>query len=420
LNAITFIPPVVALVIAGGWLGSQRQSIYTLEQGSAALQEAIAARSSGVVEDSARGKPAPPVKMAKEKEPIDWKKVADQLAESRHGGGMGDMREMMRFQQRLQAMSQEELVAALDEIAALDLLAETRNMLEQMLLGPLAEKDPELALTKFIGRLEDNNGSFSWQLSEAMQHWAKKDRAAAIAWFDRQIAAGTFDSKSLDGKSRTRIQFEGNLINLLLSSDPDAAGLRLGALPEDQRSETLMQYSSHQLKEEDQLSFAILVRDQVPEKDQARTLGQLASRMVGKDGYAKVTEYLDRIQATPAERTACVEQAADSKIQSISYQKKVTREELDSMREWVTAQAPEKTGSVTGKALANASHQGRKMEFSEAAELAVQYHDTSGNDEVLSSFLDSWQARQNKEQARVLAGKISDGKRREEILEQLK
>jgi hypothetical protein len=34
---------------------------------------------------------------------------------------MGDMRTMMRFQQRLQAMTQEELVAALDEIGALDL-----------------------------------------------------------------------------------------------------------------------------------------------------------------------------------------------------------------------------------------------------------------------------------------------------------
>jgi hypothetical protein len=49
----------------------------------------------------------------------------------------------------------------------------------------------------------------------------------------------------------------------------------------------------------------------------------------------------------------------------------------------------------------------------------VQYHDASVNDDVLSSFLEGWPARQNQEQARVLAGKISDLKRREEILKRL-
>jgi hypothetical protein len=61
----------------------------------------------------------------------------------------------------------------------------------------------------------------------------------------------------------------------------------------------------------------------------------------------------------------------------------------------------------------------RKLDFSEAAELAVQYHDASDNDDVLLSFLNGWGARQNKEQARILAGKISDAKRREEILQNL-
>jgi cell fate (sporulation/competence/biofilm development) regulator YlbF (YheA/YmcA/DUF963 family) len=419
LKPVTFIPPVVALAIAGTWLGSQRQSISTLEKQSAVLRQAIADRSSGTAIDSPQGKSAPTAKAAKDKESINWKQVAEKFAEMRQAGGMADMREIMRFQQRLQAMSKEELVAALDEIAALDFPEETRNMLEQMIIGPLVEKDPELALTKFIDRLQDNGGALSWQLSNAMQQWAKKDPAAAIAWFDKQIAAGKFDSKSLDGRSQSRIQFEGNLIRVLLSSDPDAAGLRLAALPEDQRRETLSRFAFQPLKEEDQLAFAKLVRDQVSEKDQAQTLAQQAARLAGKDGYSKVTGFLDRIQATPAERSACVEQAAESSIRSISHRNKITREDIDTMREWVSAQAPESTGSVTGKVLANALQGSRKMEFSEAAELAVQYHEASGNNDVLSSFLESWPVRQNKEQARVLAGKISDPERREEILKNL-
>jgi hypothetical protein len=114
-------------------------------------------------------------------------------------------------------------------------------------------------------------------------------------------------------------------------------------------------------------------------------------------------------------------QAAKSIIQTITQRRKITRGDLDSMREWVTAQAPESTGRTTGSVLANSLRVSHKLEFSEAAELAVQYYDASNNDDVLYSFLSNawWDARRNKEQARILAGKISDTKRREEILQNL-
>lgn len=419
MKPTSFIPPVVALVIAGGWIGSQRHSIATLEKESDLLRKHIAARSSGAGDDSPHSKNAPPGKLAKDKEPLDWKKIAAQFVEMQNSGGMGDMRTMMRFQQRLLEMSKEELVAALDEIAALDLPAESRAMLELMLIGPLVQKDPELALTRFIDQIQVKKSGMGWQLSNAFQQWAKKDPAKASAWFDQQIAAGKFDSKSLDGKSRPRQQFEGALINVLLASDPDAAGRRLGTMPEDQRSDVLTQHQFQQLKEEDQLAFAKLVRSQVPADEQADALARQASRVVLGDGYSKVTEYLDRIDATPAERAVCAGGAAESKLTNYD-DKKVTREDLDAMREWVGSQAPQALGSITGKALGNAMQGSHKMEFSEAAELAVQYNQASGNDEVLASFLESWPARKNKEQARVLAEKISDGKRREEILKRLK
>jgi hypothetical protein len=419
LKPTSVIPPVVALVIAGGWIGSQRQSITTLEKEIEVLRKHIAARASGAGENSQHAKPTSPGKSAKDKQPLDWKKIASQFAETQRSGGIGDMRTMMRFQQRLQAMTQEELVAALDEIAALDLPAESRAMLEQMLIGPLVQKDPELALTRFIDRIQDQQSGVAWQLSSALQEWAKKDPAKASAWFDRQIAAGKFDSKSLDGKSRLREQFEGGLINVLLASDLNAADRRLGAIPEDQRSEVMSQFQFQQLKDEDQLAFAKLIRGQVPENQQADTLAQQASRMVSSGGYSKVTEYLDRIEATPTERAACAEEVAESKLRNYDS-KKITREDLDSMREWVGGQAPESLGRITGKVLGNALQGRNKMEFSEAADLAVQYNQTSGNDEVLASFLESWPARENKEQARGLADKIADEKRREQILKRLK
>ena len=331
-------------------------------------------------------------------------------------------------------MSKEELVAAYDEIAALDFPTDTREMLEAMILEPLVEKDLEFALARFLDRLNKNNGTITGeqisrqlcmrlylQLSSAMQKWAEKDPASVIAWFDQQIAAGKFDSKSIYGTSHSRIYVEKFLLDTLLGTDPEAAGRRLTAIPEGGRYAVLAEISSQPLKDEEQLAFATLVREQVSKEKQAQTLAEQASRLVGKEDYAKVTEFLDRIQATPAERTASVEKAAESSIQTITQKSKITREDIDTLREWVTAQAPESTGRATGSALANALQGSHKLEFSEAAELAVQYHEASDNDDVLYSFLrNSWSvAEKNKEQARILAGKISDAKRREERLQNL-
>ena len=286
-------------------------------------------------------------------------------------GGMGDMRTMMKFQQRLQAMTQEELVAALDEIAALDLPAESRHMLEQMLLGPLAKKDPEFALTKFIDHIQEN-GMMSWQLANAMQEWAKKDPTAAIGWFDRQIAAGKFDSKSLDGKSQTRLQFEGNLINILLGSDPEAAGRRLARTARGPAGRGVVPvFLPEPLKEE----RAARIRQTRPRPDSRKRPGQDTRptgnpHRCGDDGYSKVTEFLDRIQATPAERTACVEQAAESKLQIISFRKKSPARISTPCANGSPPKPRNPPAAVTGKVLANATQAGRKMEFSEAAALA--------------------------------------------------
>ena len=429
MKATLFIPPVAALAIAGTWLAIQHQAISTLEQQSAALHKAIAARSSDASAESPNTKPATPTKAASAKEPIDWKKIAEQFTEIRQASSTSDTRPLMRFRQRLQAMSKQELVAALDEIAALDCPTETREMLEAMIFWPLVEKDPELALTKFIDRFHDryvfhgNNVLSTWiQLPYAMQKWAEKDPASASAWFDQQIAAGKFDSKSIDGRSRSRESFEAFFLETQLGTDPEAAGRRLAAMPEDQRDAVLAGISYQPLKDEEQLAFATLVREQVSKENQAPYLAEQASNLFGKKDYAKVTEFLDRIQATPAERSASVEQVAESSIRTISRQSKITREDIDTLREWVTTQAPESTGRTTGSALANSLRGSHKLEFSEAAELAVQYHEASDNDDVLYSFLrNSWSvAKKNKEQARILAGKISDANRREERLRWLK
>ncbi len=413
-----FIPLVISLVISGIWLASQRRLITKLEQKSSILHKSIATRLSGVGDDSQFAKKAASATAAKEMEPLDWKKIAAQFAKIRDSYDSGNTWIMLCFEHRLQSMTKEELVAALDEITALDLPVGSRAMLEKMIAGSLLRKDPERAFTRFVDRFQDQNSLIVWELCRASQEWVEKDPTSAVAWLDEQIAAGKFDSKSLDGKSHPRQQFEGALLNVLLTSDLDAAARRLGAIPEDQRRDIMTHHQFQFLKEENQFKFAKLVRSQVPIDAQADTLAQQAGHLVSK-GYSEVTEYLDRIEATTAERAKCAEVAAESKMK-IHNDKKITRENLDEMREWVAIQAPEALASITLNALCNAMLGDHKMEFSEAADLAVQYNQTSVDDEVLASFLESRSARENKELARVLTEKITDGKRREEILKHLR
>ena len=414
-----FILPTVALVLVASWIGSERRSTSLLEKKSSVFKEALAARASGLEADTAASEPKSPDQLAKEKGPIDWKKVAAQMTEMRSSGGMSEMRFQMSFEQKVSALSREELVSALDEIATLDMPDGSRQTLQHLLLDPLCVKDPEYALTRYFSLIDDQYGNMGLRLDTAMAGWVGKNPAAAIAWLDQQIAAGKFDSKSLDGKSRARMEFEGSLIEALISTDPAAAAARLKSLPEDQRADSLHGPGYH-IKDEDQLAYTNLIRNGLPEEALTEAFEFQVEIQLREKGYTEITEYLDRIKATPAERAICVEQAAKSKIQKLSRDKKVTREDIDAMREWATSQAPGTTDKVTGIALAEstqATQATQPLEFSEAAALATRYHEASGNEDVIIGFLTVRDLnKDSKGEARVLAQKISDVKKREEIL----
>ena len=428
MKPTSLIPPVVALVLVGGWIGTQRRALATLDRESALLRTHLAhARAAAGSDASPQAAKTPNGKPAKDKEPIDWKKIAAQMGKMQRNKGVGDMRVMIHLHQRLQSMTKEELVAALDEIAKLDLPAGSRQELEEMLIGPLVEKDPELALTRFADRLQKRDG-MSWQLSTAFSKWAEKDLGKASAWFDQQIAAGNFDSKSLDGKSQARILFEGEMIRLLVGSDLAAAEARLAKLPEEQWAAIFRGQAASRVQEKDQKAYADLMRGRMAEKQKDSAIALIATN-VGPKGYPEVSAYLDRIAATPEERAASARTASRSQMIQDAHKRIITREDIDTMREWVTAQSPGTADATTGAALASAVSRNGKLKFADAAALALHYQASSGNDDVLVNFLDPQQAstpmdgaplEQNQEESIKLAEKISDPARREEVLKKLK
>lgn len=411
------LPPLAALAVAGIWLGSQRKSISAVESETQLLRQHVDAAKSPATADGDRSLAGARAraKQAKDPKAVDWKEIASKMTVGQ--GIMPDMRAMMEIQRKIMAMNAAEIGAALEEIAALELEPQARTQIEQMLIGLLAQKEPQLVLERYFDKLDDPNSGMSWQLAHSFQQWLGKDPAAAAAWFDATIAEGKFESKSLDGKSRGRLQFEAALVSSLLASDPAAAGKRVALLPEDQRNDLFQQGMFMNLKPGSEKAFAALIREHVPEGERGAALSNATGMMVHQGGYEKVGEYLDGIEATPAERKAVASQTASSKLQMLSHQGTIDRAALDEMRGWLSKQSPDDVDTITGETLGNIWNPSVKWE--DNAKLIGELHADGASDDLLISFLDGHQASQHKEAALELAGKIADEAKRAETIEQI-
>ncbi len=421
LKPSQWIPPLTALVLVAAWNAAQLRSISALERSGGILREQIAA-ALAVAEPAgtrqATDRAAATVPGAAK--PLDWQSLAGSLAELRDGGSRTGMKAILELQNRLAGMSREEILAALDEIAGMELSKDARDLLEATLATRLATLDPEELLSRFVGKTGDDPGIAGGQLPEAMRAWAKRDLPAATAWLDGRIAAGGFESKTLEGRNDMRAWLEAALMESLLPADFQSAASRLAAIPEDQRREVLERLPFSDLTPEDREAYASLVREFVPQDERAGSFAHMASQLAGENGYENVTAFLDSVQATPLERAAAARQTAESQIHLMSLTGEVNGESVDRLRAWLDHQAPGQTDTITGKALAEAAQEDGKFGYGEASQLVLHYQQAGGGDDVLIAFLESYSARSNFEQAQHLVEMISDPQRRQQILRQLK
>ena len=398
-----WILPLIALIAVGLYWNYQRASITSLAERTDTLRASIAASQATAPPPR---KLAPSVKPAEAPKKIDWKNLLHQMGR--------DPATLGRIEEILETMTSEEIFAELKSIRTLGLPEgyEGAGVLEELIISPLIKKNPEMALTWFASHYQQG-ADINFELNYALQRWANKDPKKALAWFQREVAAGHFDSKSLDGKNQVRMMIEGSLISTFLASDTDAAARLLGGIPADQRSQILQGQS---IQPENQAAFAALVRSQVSAENQAATIAGQGAHHVFNGGYDEVTEFLTRIKATPEERLACVQEVGNSSIQKNSSSEKITPAAVETLRDWITASAPAAADGILGNVLANSGQGMGRLPFSDAADYAVHFSKTSGNDAVLATFLKSPLTNFHKQEAAIYAGKISDAKLREEIL----
>jgi hypothetical protein len=406
-----WILPGLALLVTGGWIASQKKSAATLEREITVITGRIhQARS---MEDAESKSREAGEKARKENDrKIDWKDLAGKMGQMRNGG-IQDMRSMMRMQRMLLDLSAEELCAQLDEIAALDIEDSARKQLQGMILGALVEKSPKLALERFGDQAGDETGGMRWQLGPALRKWAETDPVAAAGWLDKRIAAGIFESKSLDGKSQSLVQFEGSLVGALLKTDAAAATARVAALTDAQREQFFQQGFFFQLQKDSEAAYAKLARDSMPADKVGGILANTAGMVVMNGGFERVDGFIANAHATDDEKKAIVAQVIKNKM-SQGHGSKINVDELDKARAWGTSQSPGVVDKATGEALANTLWSGG--DFKKASELALKYNESSPNDEVLAAFLKSSQVRhQSTGEAKELIDKIKDPALRKEI-----
>ncbi len=341
-------------------------------------------------------------------EAFDWKSLVPVRAADSQSA-------VARLQPALDTMTRYELIEALDEIAGLDLTSYARAILEAMILDRLIAMDPELGLFYFGDRFADHADPLSVKLASAFREWAKRDPRAAVAWLDRQIVAGKFESKSLDGYNGMRLRFEAAVVEDLLVSDLSALNQRIAAIPAVQRRELLQHIPFGGLTAEGRAVYVSLVREQVPEAEQVGVFGHIAQDLAGK-GFSEAGGFLDEVKAGALEREAAAKVAAYSRLAELGQQGRVNVAEVDALRMWVDQQVPGMADRITGRALAEAAQQPGEFGFDEASVLALRYHQAANGDEVLAAFLEGYSARSNLDEARHLANQIKDPALRDEIL----
>jgi hypothetical protein len=310
-------------------------------------------------------------------------------------------------------------------MAALPVHAPFRNYLESLMLKELEKKNPEFAFSQYIERNQDGGAVLGGY--GQFDKWLARDPAAATNWYERQIAAGTFD-KSLDGNSPAMVPFESAFIMPLIASDPTAAEKRMKNIPPDLRAK-LGPYMWGVSKENGQ-AFIDMLRKTMPMEEYVDILrnNSLTERNFGLDvgdDPKTAQKNLESLGITPEERSTLLAQQFAELAQYRAMRdtgNTPSREKFDDYRKWVQAIDPATADRATGVALQSYLEKSKNAEALDFIEkIATDYLGSGAGDELLIPLIEGSAngSAFPKASARGLATKITDIGLRNELLQKL-
>lgn len=425
MKAILWLVPVAVAAGVVYWLVQSNQTARELrtemnetrKQVETAMNKQVRSGGENPAEVSGTKAGTGPVVSGKN---VDWRAVSVMLEEVANGGDGAHIERMFEsLDKQLGAMDQAALHAALDQIAGLGLSDEKRSELEAMIVERLMTKDPEGVLSRFDDRIGNDDDDVGWILSEALGQLAEKDPLAAQRWLDAKIKEGKFVSKSLDGYSEARMEYESVLMSRLIGAQGAEAINRVKALPEGDRLGVLEQMDLTALSPAAQKVYAEMVRTLVPESERKGAFGYVASELVYEGGYEAVSAFLDQVDATPDERAEAAGEAASGKLVAITEEGKLTSADVDTLRNWLKSQSVGDVERVVGESIAMATDEEGYFRFEDARKLVLSLHEKSGADEILAGFITNFAGQDQAGEAAKLLNLIKDAELRQKLTQEL-
>ncbi|WAC20574.1 hypothetical protein OVA24_04175 [Luteolibacter sp. SL250] len=421
MKPIHFIPPALALAAVGLWLSRSWGELQAANERLLVLQRASSHDGDPFLADGSERSRRPPRDIPKLQPKIGWQRLSE--IHGQPSKGIFAKLELRRAELLLREMTPEELLAALAEIAALDVDVRERWAMNEQVLTVLAAKDPVTLLDHLTspGGTEVLSGNFTF---DVFSGWAGKDPAAAIAWLDGKISSGDFTSKSLTGENHHRTTLEAAMLKVLIGSDAAAATARISALPEAQRAGIITRFNisgelgKRGFPDPSLTNYGALIRATLPADDQATAISSPIRSLAAHPGYGNIDGYLDEVAATPRERLSGVAATATTKFRYLVEGNRLNVEELDKFRAWAATQSPERADATMGSALAGLANNGAGA-GAKAYELAVHYHGETGNDQILVSFMILGSS-YGREKLLSLAERIKDPELRGKSIEELR
>ncbi|YCM42205.1 hypothetical protein V2O64_12915 [Verrucomicrobiaceae bacterium 227] len=334
--------PLALLLVGTLWLDYQNRTLSDLEDQISRSEDHLA---KAAPTSRPRPRPTSP-KTALDRRPFNWHLIAQELGNN--PGGSGIFKSNRRIEDQLALLSAEELIAALE--ASADFPIQERRILEARIVNLLCDKDPAYLMQR---ALEEPKKRAQWQhsLNRALTNWTSLSPTEALAWFDALPSDSVFEEKRPD--------FRTAILNGLITTDFPLAKERFTALPGPQKKAYFHDFGFGDYWKPGETdkpgmlkNIADLIRllpdtnnsplswplTETGETDRSPGLSKIQKSLAKwdpQDPLATVKDYFNKIEATPAEISLCLDALLSYGHLNLTGQPDRTPEEL---RAWVESQ----------------------------------------------------------------------------------
>lgn len=421
------IPPLAALVIAGGFLLSQHITVEKTRRTVGAYEEVI----QRIAERQGNKK------AASDERPTSG---TEEDGDQRNGGGEIDPRELidsvtsmlrentrdyqgfLKLQKRLSELSPEQTKELISRIDAMEPPADVRDQILPLLLDLLAARDPKssvlMAVDSMMRKGTSREGGWMNRISVALGAWVKREPLEALRWYDAEREAGTFEGKSLKRNNRRGL-YEGAILEALAERDPALARERLASIPEAERLSVFQNAKGLMGNSEKRQLFATLARETLSPEQQANALESVIPVILGGDELERVSGFLRDINATTEEKNIVVAGATEMVLKNLSTAPADNGSpgRRAALWDWLAEQDSERADVWLGKSLASLSQNPGAQERFIA--LLNEFHATRPSDDLIEAYLEHARVALDALRLEEVAKKIQDPTRRAAALKKL-